>query len=407
MGEIMNDAVCTKTNKIIFLNYIVAILPTLIFGLLGNVEDHKTLIWIWDVLTIGLFFLINMFYVKKIDKKAIILGIIFMFIMAIQFIVYSSSLTNGFVEKLYMVLPVVYFVHFLSVYCFLSNKKSNEFDATKFFNYFLIFVMLACIYNIIKNFSLLFSLSNISNKYINISSFFTQRNAFGQLLFLGTIANVFLLIKTKNKKYIITLLIILLNLLFSFSRTAIFSTIIFLFIVYYKKYMNLKYKKNIIILFFVIIAAFLLLLIFKNDSLKNFLEYYVLRKEDGLTGRSTIWEACIKKLSGFRIFYGYGLGSSNKIMSYYNLSNSHNTIIEILLSGGLALLSFYVIIYGIVLNAIKKIKNSDVRIVLIAFYISFIVYSLFEKIMIFGTGYASVIFTLFFIAIPLLYKNNE
>ena len=271
-------------NKYMFLYCLFAILPTIILGIFADVKEYKTIIWIWDVLIILIFFAFNAFRVKKISKSSLIMGSLFLFIIALQYITYSHSLQTGLVQELYTVLPIVYFIHFTAIFILLTNVKVEKFDAIYFFKYFLYFVIISCIYNILKNYQYIFNINNITSKYINISSFFSQRNAFGQLLFLGTICNMYILEVDKKKKWYVSAIFILMNLIFSFSRTAIFSTCIFLIIHFILKNANVFKKSNFIkigIVTLIFIIAFCLVL--SSESVMNFLEYYVLRSEDGIT----------------------------------------------------------------------------------------------------------------------------
>lgn len=392
-----------NANKYLFAYYFFAILPTLGLGLLNLTDHYKKAIWVWDVIVIIVFLIINIIYTKKIDKRSLKLAVPFFLVMFIQCIIYVFALSNGHVDPLYIALPLIYSIHFINIFCLLQNQENKEYEPLLFFKYFVLFASLACIYNILKNFGVMTNINNITNKYINISSFFTQRNAFGQLLYLAVFSNIYIINRIKDKKYYFTLVLILLNLILSFSRTSIFSTIIFLFLFYGKKYINLKHKKNLILLLLIItILVIALLLISHNPHLKGLIDNFILRKEDGLTGRDTLWASALNMLTGVGFIFGYGLGSSNIIMSKYGLTNSHNTIIELLLTGGIILLCLYLIIYIHIVKRILGTEDNLFKNAYSSFLISFIAYSFFEKIIIFSTGYASVAFTIFVAAIPLL-----
>lgn len=401
--EVLNK----KMNNILFIISFLAILPTMFLGIVSDVENYKTIIWVWDVLIIIGSFVYTIFKKRRIQKSNFALMGAFLLIIALQFATYISSLDKKIIQPLYMVLPIVYFIHFLFSYVLLAHTKVKELDYKKFFKMFLYFVIVACIYNIIKNHQYIFSISNITNKYINISSFFSQRNAFGQFIFLGIVSNTYLLLMEKQKRWYVTILFLLTNLLFSFSRTAIFSSIIFMAIVFFLTNSNLKNKNSIWKWFLLVFIIAFGVIIAKNENVIEFLEYYVLRKDDGITGRGTVWKLALSTLSGFRVLFGYGIGTSSSILSIYGLPNSHNTIIELFVTGGLFLFVLYLIFYILIWRSIRKIKNQKLRKIYIAFYISFIIYSLFEKVLIFSTGYAAVFFTIFFVVIPVLAKNNS
>lgn len=400
--EISNE----RINKWLFTFIVLAILPTCILGGLGVIENYKIHIWIWDVLIIGFMFLVSITLNKSMKKNRLLIAIYFLCVMAIQFITYTESLENRLIETIYMALPIIYFVHFFSSFICFSGIKVKQCDFLYFFEKFFYFVFIACIYNLIINNKIIFNAFNIQNKYIHISSFFPHRNAFGQFLFLGIVSNIYMIIKKKDKKLYFALMFLFFNLIFSFSRTSIFTTIIFcmLFIMF-----NIKNKKQLIkiVCCGIIGVVIITTIVMTNEKILDFLNQNVFRVSDGLTGRDKIWEVALELLDEGKIFTGYGLGSSSAILNNFNLSNSHNTYLEALIVGGIVLFLLYVICYIFVFDAIRKIKDKQIRDLYLSFYFSFIIYCFFEKVLIFSTGYAAVFFTIFFVIIPIMMSQNS
>lgn len=390
------------SNKLFFLT-ILAILPTMILGFFKI--ESKVLVWVFDALTIIISFLIFFFTKFKLKKEDLKYIIFFLFFLIVQLL---SYILPGYIEikTLYMSLPILYFIHFIYTKMGVNSIDENT-DIENYMKKFLLLVIFSCMYNLIVNYKLIFNIANISSRYINISSFFSQRNAFGQLLYLGVISNIYIIKKyPKNKFYIFSLILILLNLLFSFSRTAIFSTCIFLTFAYFK--INLKKIKKNKILFgiFIFVIVFLAgLSIINSEKAIYFLNYYVFRSDDGLTGRDVLWIKALSLLKSYRLIFGYGLGSSSVILEVYNLTNTHNTYIELLLVGGIFMFILYTSIYINTYKTINKINDDNERKLFKAMFISMIVYSFFEKVLIFSTGYAAYYFTLFLIILPQLSKK--
>ena len=154
-----------------------------------------------------------------------------------------------------------------------------------------------------------------------------------------------------------------------------------------------------------LIVFLIFLIITNNNSITNFLDYYIFRKQDGLTGRSNVWGIALNKLHDWHFLIGYGLGSSPGLLKTVDLYNSHNTYIELLLTGGIMLFIFYFIIYLYIIKSSVMIKNSTIRNHHISFILAFIVYTFFEKVLLFGTGYAPIMFTIFLIVLPIFDKN--
>ena len=385
---------------------LISLLPTIILGILG--KEFKMFIWICDAIVIILSLIIFLKKINKLEKNSVFLILFFIIFIIIQNIAYMMPSKISNVNLLYRVLPLLFFMHFLYSYIFIERSNIGYFKLENYFKFFLVIVIISCFYNIFKNYSMLFNISNITNKYVNISSFFEHRNAFGQFLFLGIISNLYLIYKFKAKKYYLSFALIMFNLIFSFSRTAIFSTLIFLILAFVKIDLG-KVKKNqiFIIIFAFISMIFVSYLFFSNDKILNFVEHYILRTDDGVTGRFKLWEMVYHSMNGVRWIIGYGLGSSSNVLYSFGLSNSHNTYIECLLVGGFTALFLYTIIYLSIYKTITKIKNKNTKKIFKAMFFSILIYSFFEKVLLFGTGYASFIFTIFCVILPKMELKNE
>ncbi len=401
----MKEITDKNISKLLIFMIILALFPSIILENLNFISNSKNIVWVMDAIYIILMFLICLFKFKNIQKSKSLPLAIVLSIAAIQYLVYISSLNLKLLELIYIVLPILYAMHFIFSYIILGNLHVQNIDLSNFFKFFLSFVIIACIFNIVKNFNFLIHISSINSKYINLSSFFSHRNAFGQILYLGIFCNTFLFIKSKLKKpiYLICYIILIYNLIFTFSRASIFSSLIFLLLYFFLDSNNQKKFKLFVTISFI---AILILIIFNNKNIFNFINYYILRFDDGLSGRDKLWHFLYQNLIGYHILFGYGLGSTPKLLSKFMLSNSHNLILELLMSGGIILLLAYVCVYINIWLNIKKIKNKNIKNLYYSFFVSFIFYTLFEKVLIFGTGYAAAIFTIMFLIIPLLLSKN-
>ena len=70
------------------------------------------------------------------------------------------------------------------------------------------------------------------------------------------------------------------------------------------------------------------------------------------------------------------------------------------------MLLFYCLIYIYIIKSILMMDNIKIKRIYLSFIIAFFAYSLFEKVIIFSTGYASVFFTIFLVGIPGFYRNG-
>ena len=394
-------------NKVIFVFLILAILPSIIMGILKISTYTNYLIWIWDIIMIVVLLIYCLIKKYKIQKKYFIYIVLFMIVIIMQMMDYSIALEEGTINKLYMILPIVYFTHFLCSFVMFEESQDN-FNIELFLKKFIIFILICCTYNIIININNFTQILNFNNKYIGFSSFFNHRNGFGQLLFLGIISNFIILIYNKNIKYYVTLFIMVFNLLLTFSRTSILSTLVFV-IIYYL--LNLFHKNNkkrilhaILLLSIFCIAAFYCI---NNIKIINFFNFYIFRREDGLSGRDIIWKIALSKMNGIKLLTGNGIGTTASLLNNYGLTNSHNSVIEILLTGGIPFLIFYILIVSNIIKNILLFEDNQYKKVYLSFIVSFLVYIMFEKVLLFSTGYAPIIFTIFLVIIPKLIKKRR
>lgn len=397
-------------NKILIWLFNVSIFPTVLFGILKISTYENSIVWIWDAFVIifaGCFCFIKNFELKRCN---LILSFLFMIIIFFQFISYFYSIEHELLPILYVVVPALYFLHFFIAFNIFSNiKKITTNNLTSFLTYFLYFVVFCCIYNMIVNATNFSKIFLYSTKYLGFSSFFNHRNGFGQLLFWGIVVSTYLMNKNNFKKYKTAFLIIFLNLILTFSRASILSSTVFLILFYFQKlFFEKKRKKSVLILIFLsAILLFTAYNFFTNRKFIEFLNYYVFRSSDGLSGRDYVWKIALSNLHGIKSLIGYGLGTSSTLLKSSGLSNAHNSILELLLSGGIVMLLLYVIIFAIEFSKIKKFEDKNLKKTYYSMFISIIVYIMFEKILMFGTGYASILFTIFIVIIPNFYGGQN
>lgn len=252
----------------------------------------------------------------------------------------------------------------------------------------------------------LFKLENFSS-LTNFSGYFANRNSMGQLLYIFLV--IFIIYKDFYVKtlginqYRIALIIQFGAMLLTMSRASLLSFSIFLFIssviliyfylkkdnksILYERYSSKFFTKKSILkaILFVLILTFL----FKKE-LFIFLEKF-LRINNGLSGRLQLWEKSLVVSRKHR-FLGVGqlglrfLLNINQETSY----QPHNFYIDTLGSGGiitlLAFLSVFVTLIIITLRASSK-KKYYKGYMIIAFFLSFLIYLNFESFNFFGVGF--------------------
>ena len=110
--------------------------------------------------------------------------------------------------------------------------NGNSFDVLSFYKIFSYFIVAACVYNIIINYNGLLHITSLSVYSRNeIRSFFDNKNTFGFFLMYGIFSSAILRVRTREKKWIFFILLMILNELMAMCRSAIVMSIIALLLV--------------------------------------------------------------------------------------------------------------------------------------------------------------------------------
>lgn len=196
-----------------------------------------------------------------------------------------------------------------------------------------------------------------------------------------------------EKKQIIYLLISIIALISSYTRSIIFICFFMSLILIFFPTINRQnsiYKTKV---FFIFIITSIFLILFSKFSLIEFVTRQGTVSIYDLSGRNLIWSYSFELMKDK--FFGYGLGSgfkniftnleniefNNQILIVKNIGSAHNFFLEILVSGGWLPFFLVIIIHCHVLltsfhNILKKKDN--VLILLFSLFLCVNCYSLFE-----------------------------
>lgn len=354
-------------------------------------------------------YIITIIKIKPIiTKNGLTLFLIFVIVRIMSIIANANLLTSSIIIN-----DIYYFVSFLVAYCAIFffiipnvDKSCSNVIFKKTCKCILLVSVFFCVFNIIKNFNMLsqFAVSNETYDF-NFSSFFSNRNNFGKLLFAS---NIMLLYGKKNgiissRTFWILFILFFVNIFICLSRTAILCTIVF-YLVYL-----LKNKKNII--YFSILLVIIVLIICFNQNLKHIVLDLLLRKENGLTGRTEIWKHAFHIIKEKPLFGHTNLNSSNLIYEYANNYYYHNSFLKIMASSGIV---YLILILSVIIKKYKEIfkhkKYKEKFYFLMALFVSLILYSFAEEFVFFGTGFIDFwySFMLFlFISICFIKKEGD
>lgn len=215
-------------------------------------------------------------------------------------------------------------------------------------------------------------------------------NPFGMLMFIGAGLTIALLINHKRfnlTKLQITLLISLsfiftYDLLYSLSRASWVA-----FVIFVGTMTLLHFKQiNIKVFLFLCSVLFLIIAFIVNDH-DILLRFHQLLQGDS-SNRYEIWRNSIHAFLEHPIL-GYGLNSFKEIVSQ-EYSATHNTILEILLYMGIVGFMAFTYMLILLLNEIKRIKNT----IYFSFFIALLVISQFDNSVISSKIFLSIL-TLF------------
>jgi O-antigen ligase len=246
------------------------------------------------------------------------------------------------------------------------------------------------------------SVSIYSWKY---KSFFGQRNIFAALCYFCSIASTYMFIRKNKIVYVIITGIFFGQIYITNSRAALFSFIMFIIIyVYY----NTKDRKILIWGAIVIVGLLIIMNINEIYGLLGKYSHVNSNGEESFSTRLKMWKLGISELiKNNCMVTGFGFGASNIFLkSIYNWGSFHNVYVEILFDMGIIGLLIYTYMIFISIKSICNINNKKFRNVILAGFLSYLFYSLFESgAMLFSVKFHSILVTIMFIIIPRYYKD--
>jgi|GEM_PF-2517837 len=350
-----------------------------------------------------LFFYYGIRSESRLNKNLCVLGGLF---LTAQVVTVSLSMSNllkvDYFDYINVVVRFVSFIFFVSLpYYFKISKAGLE----KFMKYIVILGFIACVYNMVNNFTGLRNILSINNPYaVNFKSFFLGRNSFAQYLLFAIIANTFLFFSRRTVFNWVCYFLFLLNIFATLSRTVTASVSLFLFM-----FFLLYFRKRILSRIAIILASGVIFLsVISNTVLTSFIKDMLIRSDTGTTGRSVIWGIAREMLNQNNWVFGIGYMTSSSLLKDMGYTSQfHSFFVETLVGGGIFDLLLHLIIILVVISKIIHIYRNDqtAGIIFISAYVALVFYSFFESVSYFSIGYIDSMFRTFFITLPLLYSN--
>ncbi|HQO10752.1 MAG TPA: O-antigen ligase family protein [Clostridiales bacterium] len=342
---------------------------------------------------------------KKIDWRYVAFGLIFSLFQLITIL--RSSIVSSI--NFFDIINVI--SRFLSVFlllCIPAGLKISKDAFNRFMLSIVILSVIACFYNFIVNFSDIMKILTFNNPFtLNFSSFYFNRNTFGQLLFISIIACTFLWVQKNSRFLLFAYVFFFINLIITLSRTATASALIFLCVLMFV-FLKKKIKPSHIVLAVSFTAVIVIAL--TNKKIIFFIVGMLIRSDVGMSDRDNLWLTGFEILNQNSWLLGIGYLSGVNIIKElgFNLKEFHSFYVETLIGGGLADLIMHFGLFGYTLNRIIHIRSfdKDPSSVYFSAYIALFVYMTFESASFFTMGYVGTLFTAFFITMPVLYSNR-
>ena len=370
---------------------------------------------ITSLIRIGFFSLIWLYFLyhfikqgnKKIDKKIIVYIVLFFLLQVVIFLVNEG--VNGISKTsislmLYPTLCMILYLIFCNDYELEKNRL------TTFCFAITLFVIYACLYNLFFHFDEFKNIFSLKSSYdLQFTSFFKNRNTFSVLLLIGLFSSTIGLLNDNRKKkmWIIFLIVILFNLVFTFSRAAIFAGVIFVGLLII---LNKKLRKNILGNKKIVIGfTALVLLIFLVPYTRNYIMDNIIRLSSGTTNRDLIMDYCIEYFKSHNYLIGNGyIAPYIDFAKHFIYIGFHNSFITVLICQGIIGLIMYLILLAFSLkNSIKLKKYNDMYgSIFIAIFFSSMFYFFFESRVLFTLEFIDYAFTLFITIIPMYLLNS-
>ncbi|MBW8242645.1 O-antigen ligase family protein [Muricauda oceani] len=261
-------------------------------------------------------------------------------------------------------------VHLQLVLAFmLGNYFATKLSKDFVYKSLIIVLLLLSIRLFLDDFDKVFNLSTVRGLRVE-SQFAGGANNFALLLGIGFIIAFFYL--NKGSKRLITCLYLLLVIVLTMSRGALFGVVFTLFLVavYDQK------GKTLVSLLRISFGLSILgvFLFFMSDGVQVIVEKFSDRFLSFFTGEVTfeqassgrpiifkdIYENHLLKANTFEVLFGHGMGSIDFEVNGYPYESSHNIFIDILFrNGAFALIGFIVLICYLTLSFLNNRKNED------------------------------------------------
>lgn len=338
--------------------------------------------------------------------KNMFLLVIFAFYMVMLLFIKEPSISA---ESIIVYCFPILFSYLFLVHAYNYRLSINSY--VRFLNSVIIAVLVMVGYTFIFDFNNLIKALSATSAYGNeLTSFFISNHEYALYLFLGIQSCLFcyqFFIDTNRRKkgrYLLLTGLFLINLILTFSRTALLGVFVLVF-VFLLTGKNAKTKK-VLFLFSLLIIATLLFI-------PNLREFFIkiVWSDNNDAGRIEMWNyglELFKNSTFFEKLTGQGFTKITDMLFIFSQhKNFHNSYIQVLLQYGIIGVSFLIgLILSSFVNGIRVFrKNRFIGAMFISMTLSTAAYISTNTTIIMQSNIDSYILTIFVIILPIYVKN--
>lgn len=316
----------------------------------------------------------------------------------------NGSIPTTIQSSTFMIFPIAIIFLFIIM---LGKAEVDEVEIKKFFNLLVLFSIYACLVNMVVNSVAISAITAETKPYqFAFSSFFNNRNTFAYYLFISGACNIYLLYIDKKLIYKLSFSIIMINLLFTLSRSSILAFVIFI-----AAFTLLTGDRKLLAKIILLISTLIIIFI-SVPTLSNLASNNILRADSGLSGRSQVYlyaKEYIYNSDFSHLIFGSGQQEPyTGLEEKTGLTSFHNTYLTVVITGGLTLFLFF---WSGVIFSFSKIliiyrSNRILGSFFGAILLCYLIYSMSESLTLFMPSVSDFIATVLVIILP-LYLSNQ
>lgn len=376
--------------------FIIAALLPQIAGFNGSILDTA-----WKVMVVTLFLLSGRVNLVRITGYSLLYVCVYVFSALFTLIFNNEEFTDTVTNIVLTTLLVILFVEF--------SHRANEVtveDILKFYRIYALFMLVACLYNMVLHPTTLLNLRGLSlygTEYI--SSFFDNKNTFGFFLIFGSLAALILRYYTRQLRWVVLIVVFILNELMAMCRTAIVLSCV-LFVISF-----LLSEKGITlgrVLAIGIVILVLVGVVLRFEFIRDYIFGTLFASTDSLKTRQGYIDSMNGLLRGVHLLFGYGHAQSAELAIMYTGNHYyHNSYLSILISNGLVgMVLLLSVIFASVFKAVQifRLERATGWICILSCLV-YIIYAYVEAAILLTTPVIAMVATVFVVSMPTLFHK--